>query len=283
VQRRIDKHLTPVFGGKPLRAISSADLRAFAARRLEAKASPAEINRELAIVRRAFRLAVQGERYHGRVPAFTMLAEHNVRTGFFDTESFAAVLGKLPAPLQPVVTFGYITGWRIQSEVLKLEWRQVDRTACTVRLDAGTTKNNRGRSVDYGANPELCGLFDEQWRQHQALKLKNSVCRYVFHRSGKRIQDFRGAWKAACEAAGLPGRRPHDLRRSAVRNLVRSGVPDTVAMKITGHRTRSVFDRYDITSEADVREGLGRVGSTTGTKRGDNAAAASEKPSKQSA
>lgn len=283
VQRRIDLHLTPAFGGRRLSSISSADLVAFAAKRLEAKVSPAEINRELAIVRRAFRLAVKSEKYHGRVPAFQMLAEHNVRSGFFDRETFESLRSQLPAALQPVVTFAFVCGWRVQSEILPLEWRSVDRKAQTVRLDVGSTKNKRGRHIDYSTHQELVDLFAEQWRQHKALQEAGTLSRYVFQRNGKRIKDFRGAWDVACTAAGLAGRRPHDLRRSAVRNLVRSGVPDTVAMKITGHVTRSVFDRYDITSEADIREGLGRLSDATGTKRGDNRTNASGRAKKQSA
>lgn len=110
VERRITLHLTPYFGGRRLSTITTADLRAFAGERLKAGASPAEINRELAIVRRAFRLAVADDKYHGRVPKMPMLHEHNTRVGFFDDAMFAAVRDKLPAAVQPVVTFAYITG-----------------------------------------------------------------------------------------------------------------------------------------------------------------------------
>src|SRR5262249_33154219 len=205
VERRKTRHLTPAFGGRRLSSITTADLRAFAARRLEAKASPAEINRELAIVRRAFRLAVESEKYHGRIPKFPMLAEDNVRSGFFDAETFAAVRDRLPAALQSVVTFAYITGWRIQSEVLPIEWQQVDRKAHTVRLDAGTTKNKRGRHIDYSDHPELVTLFETLWQKHEALQKAGTISRYVFQRYGKRIKDFRRAWEQACRAAGLPG------------------------------------------------------------------------------
>jgi integrase len=260
LERRITLHLTPYFGGRKLSSISTADLRAFTAKRLEAKASPGEINRELAIIRRAFRLAVKAERYYGRVPSFEMLDERDrVRTGFFDDKSIATVIANLKPAFHPVVRFAYVTGWRVQSEVLPLEWRQVDRDAKTVTLDPGTTKNKKGRVLDYSDHRELCDVLATLWAEHEAMPNKGLACPWVFHRNGKRIKTFRKSWATACEAAGLPGRILHDLRRSAVRNLVRAGVPDTVAMKITGHKTRSVFDRYDITSGADVREGLARL------------------------
>jgi hypothetical protein len=84
-------------------------------------------------------------------------------------------------------------------------------------------------------------------------------------RKGQAIKTFWKRWKTATEGAGCPGRVPHDFRRTAVRNLNRAGVPETVAMKITGHKTRSVFDRYDITSEEDLIEATRKLQMLTGT------------------
>ena len=91
-----------------------------------------------------FTLALQAGKLLYR-PHIPMLREDNVRKGFFEPEQFASVLGQLPAEVQPVIEFAHLTGWRIASEVLPLEWRQVDFDAGEVRLDAGTTKNGEGR------------------------------------------------------------------------------------------------------------------------------------------
>jgi integrase len=281
VQRRIDKHLTPAFGGRRLSAITTPDLRAFAAQRLAAGASPAEVNRELAIVRRAFRLAIADDKYHGRMPKFPMMQERKTRQGFFDDAMFATVRDHLPAALQPVVTFAYVTGWRVPSEVLPLEWRHVDRKAGEARLEPGTTKNQAGRVFPF--TDTLRALVDDQWRQHEALAKAGTICRFVFHRHGKRIKDFRGAWNAACTAAGFPGRIPHDFRRSAVRNMERAGLSRSVAMQLTGHKTEAVYRRYAITSEGDLREGVDRLNSAAGTNRGDNRLNSTADANKQSA
>ena len=174
--------------------------------------------------------------------------------------------------LQPVLTLAYYTGWRIKSEIFPLQWRQVDRRAGVVRLDVGSTKNKRGRVLPYGdVLPELREVFERQWKLAQALTRKGVLCPWVFHRQGEPIRDFRYAWRSACRAAGCPGLTPHDLRRTAVRNLTRAGVPRSVAMVITGHKTESVFRRYDIVDEADLVEGLRRLarhGHTLGHTRG---------------
>jgi integrase len=266
LERRINLHLTPAFGGRTLGSITSADARAFAARRMMSSASSGEINRELATLKRIFRLAVQSERYHGRVPHIALLDEDNVRTNFLDDEMMATIGALLPAPVRPVIRFAYITGWRVASEILPLTWAQVDRKTWSIRLNAGATKNRRGRTIDVSENLELRELLDALWTDHKALEKAGKIVPWVFTRRGKRIKNIRHAWEDACRDAGYPGRLMHDLRRSAVRNLVRAGVADTIAMKITGHVTRSVFDRYNITSDSDVRAGLGAVG----TNRGDN-------------
>ena len=175
-----------------------------------------------------------------------MLRENNVRTGFFEREEFTAVRDALPARLRAVVVFACFTGWRVPSEVVRLQWRQIDRTAGTVRLDPGRTKNSDGRIFPYGdLLPELRDTIEEQWATHEALQARGILSPWVFPRlrgahPGRRIGSFRKAWHSACATAGCPGRIPHDFRRTAVRNLVRAGVPERVAMMLTGHKTRSV-------------------------------------------
>jgi len=133
----------------------------------------------------------------------------------------------------------------------------VDFEARVVRLDPHTTKNDEGRTFPF--TDALQQLLEAQKAQHDRLKAEEVLCPWVFHRTGKkvkgkRITRFTKAWRKACEKAGSPGRIPHDLRRTAVRNLVRVGIPERVAMQLTGHKTRSVFERYNIVSECDLVE-----------------------------
>ena len=269
VERRIRLHLEPFFGGRRLVSISSDDARAYIGHRQEAGAANATINRELAVLKRAFRLAEQSGKVLHR-PHIPMLRENNVRRGFFGADQFEAVRAALPPELRGMVTFAYFTAWRIASEILPLKWARVDRKARTIRLEPGSTKNKNARTLPYGQLPELVDLIERQWVEHKRLQREGVICPHVFHRNGKPITDFRGAWKKACKTAGVPGMEPHDFRRTAIRNLVRAGVPDTVAMEISGHKTRSVFDRYNITSEDDKADALGRLATvgTAGHSRG---------------
>jgi integrase len=181
--------------------------------------------------------------------------------------------------LRDVATFAYITGWRVPSEVLTLKWRQVDLAEKTVRLDPGSTKNDEGRLFPYGAMADLAAAVKSRRTATDAWQDAHAaICPWVFHRdgaslldaSGRPTKDFRDDWKAACKAAGCPGKIPHDFRRTAVRNLVRAGVSEKTAMLLTGHKTRSVFDRYDIVNEADLRVAVSKlaaVGTSTAADR----------------
>lgn len=273
-QRRIDLHLQPFFGGQLVKRITTEDIRRFTKERKQAGASNAEINRELAALRRMLRLAVQSRRI-AACPFFPMLDESkNVRKGFFEHEHFEAISRHLPAWWQPVIAFGYFTGWRIQSEVLPLQWTNVDLTAGVITLDVGSTKNGDGRTFPYRKLPGLAAVIDEQVRQRDALRKAGTICPLVFHHDGqsllsdspstdddgpKAIREYRVAWRAACAAVGLPGKIPHDFRRTAVRNLERAGVPRSVAMKLTGHKTESVYRRYAIVNENDLSEGVAKL------------------------
>jgi integrase len=187
-----------------------------------------------------------------------MLEEDNARAGFFDDADFKRLRGKLPDYLQGLVTFAYFTGWR-KGEILGLTWANVDRKAKVIRLDPGTTKNSEGRTLPYDALAELRAVIDAQWKERRRLVARGSLCPWVFSRNGQKIGSFVKAWKAACKQAGCPGKLFHDFRRTAVRNLVRAGVSEHTAMQITGHKTRSVFDRYDIVNEDDLRAGLAKL------------------------
>lgn len=242
-------HLRAAFCLDRMIDITTDRVNAYVARRKAEGAANATINRELAALKRMFSLGLQSGKVAGR-PHIPMLKENNVRSGFFEREDFVALRNALPDYVRPLVTFAYHTGWR-SGEIRSLRWSQVDLKEGCVRLDPGTTKNDRGRIVYLPQ--EVLTLLAEM---HKARRLD---CPWVFHRGGASIRDFRSAWAGACERARIGARLFHDFRRTAVRNMVRAGVPERVAMAISGHQTRSVFDRYHIVSDADLKEAAGRM------------------------
>ncbi|MGD8391880.1 MAG: site-specific integrase [Desulfobacterales bacterium] len=213
-------------------------------------ASNATINRELAALKRMLNLgAQQTPPKVNRVPHIPMLTENNIRKGFFEHAEFLALREALPSYLKGFTTFAYMYGWRV-SEIAGLTWKQVDLTNGIVRLETGETKNNEGRTVYLDG--ELIKVFTKQWK---ARKKNKKLTSYVFPtRNGiSKIRDFRGSWKKACQDSGIGKRHFHDFRRTAVRNMVRSGIPERVAMMCSGHKTRSVFDRYNIVNDTDLK------------------------------
>ncbi len=232
--------------------VTPTRIRQYVSERLAARKSRATVNREVSVLRRAFNLAREEERLL-RVPYFPMLREDNARQGFFEKLDFESVAARLPEPVADVARFAYLSGWR-RGEIVPLRWDAVDRSAKEVRL--GTSKNGRPRSLPLEGS--LWELIERRWkaREFRSSEGVAAVSPLVFHHGGKPLRDFRKSWAKACSDAKVPGRLFHDLRRSAVRNLIRAGVPQSVAMSITGHETDSVFRRYDIVSQEDKVQAL---------------------------
>ncbi len=258
------KHLDRFFRHTRLASIDHATITRYVETRQQAGAGNATINREIGILGRMLRLAYEGDKLF-RVPSIKLLKEPAPRKGFFEQAGYEAVCRHLPPEVRPVVSFAYITGWRVQSEAFPLTWAQVDFSGGVVRLEPGTTKNREART--FPMFPELRALLEAQRAYTDTVQREQGrIIPWVFHRNGKPIRSFRKSWKTACRRAGQPGRIPHDFRRTAVRNMVRMGIPERVAMQLTGHKTRSVFERYNIVSEGDLREaGLKLTGTFSGT------------------
>lgn len=251
---RVLKHVLAFFGDYKAHQIHTDKVNAYISFRLGEGAANATINRELAALKRMYNLGLQAEKIY-RKPYIPMLQENNVRKGFFEHGDFVALRNALPDYFKPVVTFAYYTGWR-KREILSLRWNQVDLPAQTIRLDPGTTKSGAGRTV--ALDGELLDVIKGQWEKRTVAEIPGQsptlLCTFVFHRDGKPVGDFRDVWAKACKEARLPGKVLHDFRRTAVRNMVRAGVPERVAMMVSGHKTRSVFDRYNIVNEQDLKE-----------------------------
>lgn len=254
VQLRIRRHLMPAFGNLRAAAFSTTHVKAYIADRQRAGAANGTINRELAIVRRAFTLAAREDPPRvGRVPHIPALAENNVRKGFLEHTAYQRLRDELPEYLRALFVVAYHTGAR-RGELTRIQWPQVDFTANRITLNPGETKNKEPRTLPiYGEMREWLRMARD------ARDLNFPGCPWIFHENGHRIQTFRKAWASACERAKVPGLLFHDLRRSAVRNMVRASIPEKVAMAISGHKTQSVFQRYNIVSERDLADAATRM------------------------
>jgi integrase len=183
--------------------------------------------------------------FSSKRPHIPRLREALPRQGFLEPAEYASIAQHLPAAYRGVLEFGYLSGWR-RGEILTLQWSDVDRAGNVIRLRPEVSKNRTGRVLVLSA--PLQTLIAARWKDRA---LGNP---HVFHEAARHTQGFRGAWKRACVAAGCAGKLVHDLRRTAIRNMVRAGIPERVAMAVSGHKTRSVFDRYNIVSEGDLRQ-----------------------------
>jgi integrase len=244
--------------------------------------SNATVNRRTQLLGQAFKLGIRNKQLSQQpfIPRLTEIG--NERQGFFETADFEAVVAKLPEYLRDFCRFGFVTGWR-KGSIESLRWSDVGEDVIYLRAENSKTRKAETMPLE----GELQEIIDRR-RTAAVIRAKDKEPRfaeYVFHCHGEPVGDFRKAWASACVAAGLgkmicpkcgeegaericeacnvetrySGKIFHDFRRTASRNMIAAGVPQAVAMKITGHRTDSMFRRYAIVNEEQKREALAKT------------------------
>jgi integrase len=237
------EHLRGFFGGWAAEAITADRVRTYQLHRRTEAAEAATINRETSALSRMFQLAVRRGLLE-RMPLFSKRLEENPpREGFFEHVEYLKVRAHLPASYQDVLDFAYYSGWRKQ-EILGLTWAEVDLHGRVIRLPPGRSKTKTGRVLPISL--PLHAVLTRRLRQRRPSDAR------VFHRDGVPVRTWRTALRDACRQAHVPPRLLHDCRRTAARNLIRAGVPERIAMLLTGHKTRAVFDRYNIVNEQEL-------------------------------
>lgn len=269
------KHIEKHFGAAARAlSITSSAVDQYQVERLDAGAARDTIRYEVAILTAAFSRGVKKKLLAMR-PEFEKVAGGDARQGFFEQRDFAALVVELPSLRADLVRFLYFTGWR-KTEGTLLLWAQVDwddetyqeedreplpgPTAC-IRI-AKPLKRGKAREFPIAEFQELRELLLARWRVRDGI--------YVFHRHGGPFGDFRKVWDTACKKAGLAGRLVHDLRRTAARNLQDEGFSEAEVMLLSGWSTRSMFDRYNIRSAADLRRAVKRRAELKGTQNANN-------------
>lgn len=248
VELRVDRHLRPFFGPSKAQEITSRSIKRYveARKRHNPKPENATINKELSFIRRAFKL---GERNDPalvvRVPHFEMLPVDNARSGVLSHEEYRIIRDALPPYARIALVIAYHTGAR-KGEIRKIRKDKIEFRSARIDLPGRTTKNKTPRYLPiYG---------DMRAELDMALSATSPECPLLVQHEGKPVFDWEKSWRAACNGAKIPGTLFHDLRRTALTNMIEAGFSEKEAMEISGHKTRAVFDRYHIVSERRLKQ-----------------------------
>lgn len=254
--QRLNKHVSPFFGQIRAARFSLADVRVYIEKRRADGRPDSTINRELSIVRQSLRLG------HEETPPMVLrvlkipkLDEHNIRQGFMTDDEYHRLLSELPEYLKLPFIIGYHTGVR-KGELLAIRWTQVSFEDRLIRLKSIETKSGSIRALP---------IYGDMEPALRAARERHPKCTLIcVYDDGDEIKDtkFYSDWRPACERAGVPDLLFHDLRRTAARNMVSAGIPDSTARAITGHKTRAMFDRYNIVVEGDIRRATEKLESS---------------------
>jgi len=264
-EQRWKNHLLPFFGQLRAVDVTTDQINRYVEKRIEGGTQNGTINRDLAALKRAFYLGYRSSPrkvYH--VPVFPRLRENAPRKGFVQEAQYQALCSNCKEPwMRAMLAVAYSFGFR-KGELLDMRTQQVDLLNRTITLDPGTTKNGEGRTIKM-THEVFAALLE-------CVRGKAPDDLLFTRKNGKPVLDFRGAWYSLCQKSGLGqliktekggekwvGLIFHDLRRSAVRNMVRRGIPERVSMTISGHKTRAVFDRYNIVSESDLIDAARKI------------------------
>lgn len=254
---KVKSILLPKLGDVKAARMGSARVKEYVEARLK-KVKPATVNRELGMLHRAFQLGYnQDPPLVARVPYLPRLTEDEPRKGFLRPQAYHKLLAELPSELQLLFVIAYHVGLR-RGALLRIRWSQVDLNANTIWMD-GCRQNRK-------PEPIAVPIYGDM---KKFLSIQPRTSEFLLARGSKPILDFRESWDVACARAGVPDLLFHDLRRTAVRNLRRAGIPESVIMKITGHRTRSVFERYNITDHTDTLEAGAKASEFLAREHGD--------------
>jgi integrase len=240
------EHVRSAFGSIRATALTAGQVDEYIQSRLTDGAARASINRVTQLLKQAYGQAELA------APRIRRLDESdNVRRGFFTEREVGLVSANLCNELADFMLFAWLTGMR-KGEIASLRWEDFDGDC--IRLRAEDAKNGTARLIPLEG--DLVELIE---RRKAAMQFKvdgvATKSALIFHRDGEPVREFRKSWSTACRLAGVR-RLFHDLRRSACRNMVAAGVAQVTAMQLSGHKTDSMFRRYAIVAENDMRAAL---------------------------